>query len=103
VRINGRRMDMHRIDETVARGSTEIWRVTNDGGAPHSFHVHGVSFRVLDAPLAGWKDTVYVPPGRTLRLLVPFGGRADHHAPYMFHCHILRHEDRGMMGQFAVE
>jgi blue copper oxidase len=107
--INGERMDMDRIDETVAAGSTEIWEVVNTSGTPHSFHVHDVRFRILavdgsppTAALAGWKDTVYLPPNRTFRLIVPFGHYADPHTPYMLHCHVLRHEDQGMMGQFAV-
>jgi FtsP/CotA-like multicopper oxidase with cupredoxin domain len=52
--------------------------------------------------LRGLKDTVYVPPGETVRLLVRFGADADPDTPYMFHCHVLQHEDRGMMGQFVV-
>ncbi len=76
---------------------------------PPDFHVHGVSFRVIDyaggpppPQIAGWKDTVYIPPFQTVRLLVPFGGYADPHHPYMYHCHMLEHEDAGMMGQFVV-
>ena len=52
--------------------------------------------------LAGWKDTVYVPPDRQFGLVMPFADYADPHTPYMFHCHVLRHEDQGMMGQFIV-
>jgi blue copper oxidase len=107
--INGRSMDMDRIDETVAAGSTEVWQVTNTSGTPHSFHVHDVRFQILDldgspppAALSGWKDTVYLPPERTFRLVVRFGHYADPHMPYMLHCHLLRHEDQGMMGQFIV-
>ena len=85
-----------------------MWRVSNPGNTPHNFHVHGVQFRVLDVDgeppsplLAGWKDTVYVRPGTALRLAMRFD-HADPHSPYMFHCHLLQHEDRGMMGQFVV-
>jgi FtsP/CotA-like multicopper oxidase with cupredoxin domain len=108
-RINGDDMDMNRIDEVVTVGNTEVWTVTNDDGSPHSFHVHDVQFQILDidnepppAELAGWKDTVYVEPGATLRLIMRFRDYADPGAPYMFHCHLLRHEDQGMMGQFVV-
>lgn len=107
--INDRAMDMDRIDADVQAGSTELWTVTNTSGTPHSLHVHDVRFQVLDIdgvppppPLSGWKDTLYLPPRRTFRLLVPFGEYADPHTPYMFHCHLLRHEDQGMMGQFTV-
>jgi blue copper oxidase len=107
--INGKRMDMSRIDAVVRAGGTEVWEVSNPGNTPHSFHPHGVSFRVLDyagerpaAALRGSKDTVYVPPGETVRLLIRLPAYADRGTPYMFHCHVLEHEDRGMMGQFAV-
>ncbi|WP_275001352.1 multicopper oxidase family protein [Promicromonospora iranensis] len=107
--INGRRMDMGRIDEVVTEGSTEIWEVRSSVPMPHSFHVHDVQFRVLsvdgDAPppqLAGPKDTVYLEPRRTYRLLMRFDDYVDPETPYMFHCHMLLHEDEGMMGQFVV-
>jgi FtsP/CotA-like multicopper oxidase with cupredoxin domain len=107
--INGRDMDMDRVDEVVTVGTTEIWEVTNGDGNPHSFHPHLVHFTVLDvdgeAPppeLAGWQDTIYVPPGSTIRIIARFDDHADPTTPYMFHCHVLRHEDQGMMGQFVV-
>jgi FtsP/CotA-like multicopper oxidase with cupredoxin domain len=56
------------------------------------------------APLrAGWKDTIRLEPQRRYRLLVRFEDYADRNHPYMFHCHILKHEDQGMMGQVLVE
>jgi bilirubin oxidase len=107
--INDRKMAMDRIDAVVTVGTTEIWDVVNDMGAPHSFHVHDVQFRVQSidgapppASLAGWKDTVYLPPGQRFRLVIAFRDYADADHPYMFHCHLLRHEDSGMMGQFLV-
>jgi len=107
--INGLDMDMNRIDATITAGTTEIWDVTNVDGQAHAFHVHDVQFQVLDvdgdAPpehLSGWKDTVEIPASSTVRLIIPFGTHSDPASPYMFHCHILRHEDRGMMGQFVV-
>ncbi|HET8599794.1 MAG TPA: multicopper oxidase domain-containing protein [Segeticoccus sp.] len=107
--INDQSMDMSRIDEVVQVGDTETWAVTNEGGEPHSFHVHDVQFRVLSvdgAPpppeLSGLKDTVYLREGVTYRLLLHFTDYADPDTPYMFHCHMLRHEDEGMMGQFVV-
>lgn len=107
--INGRPMDMNRIDFAVTRGTAETWTVRNGDGMPHNFHVHDVRFRVLTvdgAPpppeLAGPKDTVFVPPGATLRLALRFDGPADPNTPYMYHCHLLWHEDQAMMGQFVV-
>ena len=108
-RINGLTMSMARVDAAVQRGTTELWEVTNRGNTPHNFHVHGIQFRVLEyaggrppAALSGPKDTVYVPPGETVRLAAGFSHHADAHAPYMFHCHLLEHADNGMMGQYVV-
>jgi blue copper oxidase len=106
--INGEDMAMDRIDAVATSGTSEIWEIEGSGET-HNFHVHGVSFQVLDidgapppARLDGWKDTVEIRSGTTTRLIVPFGNHTDDATPYMFHCHILRHEDRGMMGQFVV-
>ncbi|MEV6003203.1 multicopper oxidase domain-containing protein [Streptomyces griseomycini] len=107
--INGRSMDMGRIDGTVTRGTTEVWTIRNTNGMPHNFHVHDVQFRVVEvdgsAPppaLRGPKDTVFVPHGTTMKLALRFTGPADPDTPYMYHCHLLYHEDEGMMGQFVV-
>jgi FtsP/CotA-like multicopper oxidase with cupredoxin domain len=108
-RINSKSMDMDRIDAAVEAGSTEIWEITGQDGTPHNFHVHGVSFQVLSvnngAPppeLSGWKDTVFLPGAQTIQVIARFPAYADSAMPYMFHCHLLFHEDRGMMGQFLV-
>jgi FtsP/CotA-like multicopper oxidase with cupredoxin domain len=106
--INGRPMDMGRIDQAVTVDTTELWEVVNRSGNLHTFHVHGVQFKVVEqagAPpptLAGWKDSVFIPPASTTRLLVRFTGYTDPAVPYMFHCHLLEHEDNGMMGQVVV-
>jgi FtsP/CotA-like multicopper oxidase with cupredoxin domain len=108
-RINGRTYDPDRIDFAVAPGSTEVWELRNSSDNQHVFHVHGVSFTVVDydgaappAEMAGRKDSVFLPRGATVRIAVLFRPYADADAPYMFHCHILAHEDHGMMGQFVV-
>jgi FtsP/CotA-like multicopper oxidase with cupredoxin domain len=107
--INGQDMEMDRIDAVVEADSTERWVVRNEDGDPHNFHVHDVQFVVESVDggepppeLAGWKDTVFMPEGREVELLVRFSDYTDPDTPYMFHCHMLRHEDRGMMGQFVV-
>ena len=109
-RINGQRMDPDRIDATVTVDTSEVWEIENSSGNPHNFHIHDVQFQIIDIdgeppppPLAGWKDTVYIPPRQTVRLIAHFADYTDADVPYMFHCHILRHEDRGMMGQFLVD
>ncbi|MEM1066132.1 MAG: multicopper oxidase domain-containing protein [Pseudomonadota bacterium] len=105
--INGLPMNMDRIDESVAKGNTEIWRISVDDML-HPFHIHGCSFRILSqngtAPpdyASGWKDMVHVEEGWS-EVLVRFDYDAPADAPYMYHCHILEHEDCGMMGQFTV-
>jgi FtsP/CotA-like multicopper oxidase with cupredoxin domain len=108
--INGRKMAMDRIDFEVRAGSTEIWEIVNARSGmmeiPHSFHVHGVQFQILDINgkrppegEAGWKDTVLLWPGDRVRIVVPF---REFPGIYMYHCHLLEHEDDGMMGQFEV-
>lgn len=104
--INGQPFDMQRIDQRVALGSIEQWTVRSTMQS-HPFHIHGARFRVLSengkAPRAensGWKDTVLVE--NQVELLMQFTRPASVHAPYMYHCHILEHEDAGMMGQFTV-
>ncbi len=107
--INGRSMDMSRVDFRARPNSHEIWRVVNDSPMPHPFHVHNTQFRVLarngkrpGGHERGLKDTVLVNGQETVSLLVPMGPYADPDTPYMYHCHNLEHEDQGMMGQFVV-
>ncbi len=107
--INGKAMDMNRIDEKIRLGDVEIWEIRNDSPMPHPFHIHDIQFRILSRdgqppPLneRGLKDTVLVESGETVRIITQFENYADSKNPYMFHCHILEHEDAGMMGQFVV-
>ena len=102
--INDKLMDMHRIDERVKRGDVEIWELDGD---LHNFHVHGCSFQVLSvngkeppAHMRSWKDTVIVDEKSSF--IVRFDYTAPEEFPYMYHCHLLEHEDMGMMGQFVV-
>ena len=108
--INEKAMDHRRVDEIVRKGDMEIWEIRDEEALfYHPFHIHGVQFQVLDRdarPAAdyerGWKDTVLVNPFETVRVIARFVDYSDPHRPYMFHCHILEHEDMGMMGQFVV-
>ncbi|MDE2715603.1 MAG: multicopper oxidase domain-containing protein [Chloroflexota bacterium] len=106
--INGVLMDMNRIDETVRLGDTERWTITAETGR-HVFHVHQTQFQVLsingEPPQpeeAGWEDSIFVDPGREVVIASRFNSYADNDTPYMYHCHILDHEDLGMMRQFLV-
>lgn len=107
--INGKFFDMNRIDEEVNLNESEIWIIRNRGGMMHSdghpFHVHGTQFQVLSRngqlpppEERGFKDTVFVNVGEEVRIIVRF----SHPGIFMYHCHILEHEDNGMMGQFRV-
>lgn len=107
--INGRSMAMERIDFGVRAGTVEVWEVVNDNGFLHNFHVHDVQVQVLtvdgekpEPALRGRKDTVLLLPGKRYRLAMRFGDHSDPNTPYMYHCHLLQHEDNGMMGQFVV-
>ena len=104
--INGSAFDMKKVNETVAINTFEKWVIRADV-LFHPFHIHGVRFRVLSESGGkprienqGWKDTVLVRD--VTELLVEFTRPAAPEKPFMYHCHILEHEDAGMMGQFSV-
>lgn len=117
--LGGRTFDMGDVspEETVTAGSIHLWEFVNLPNpmgmeAAHPIHMHGRQFRVIDriggratntlrAGIVdgGWRDTVLVLPGETVRVQVTF----THHAGlYLYHCHILEHEDMGMMRNFRV-
>lgn len=98
--IDGREFDPDRVDQEVRVGSVEEWTIRNDSPMDHPFHLHVWPMQVVEAggalvdpPL--WLDVVNVPAREQVRVRVAFddfGGRT------VYHCHILDHEDRGMMG-----
>lgn len=108
-RINGLPFDMNKPMFAATKGQHERWVISGQGDMMlHPFHIHGTQFRILSengkapaAHRAGWKDTVRVEGGVS-EVLVKF----DHDAPkehaYMAHCHLLEHEDTGMMLGFTV-
>ncbi len=103
--INGKMMDMDRVDFTAKLGATEIWQIENIVGMDHPFHLHGYQFQVIDRngvpePFRSWKDMVNVPKHSTARIVVRY---ANYPGKWMFHCHILDHEDHGMMGILEVK
>jgi suppressor of ftsI/bilirubin oxidase len=121
--INGRTYHMDEIAFDVKRGAVEIWSISNPTmGMPHPMHIHGFSFQVLErigsppqvAATArfgqgrtvsdlGWKDTVLVWPGETVRVAIDFAHDFPGDQTYVFHCHNLEHEDGGMMINFRVK
>jgi FtsP/CotA-like multicopper oxidase with cupredoxin domain len=119
--LDGRTFDMHDAgaDETFPAGSSQIWEIVNTPGMmgmhqmAHPIHLHGPQFRILSREGystagavvaegfvdAGWADTVLVMPGETVRIKARF---TRHPGLYLYHCHILEHEDMGMMRNFRV-
>lgn len=103
--INGKTMDMARVDISTHVGATEIWQIENIVGMDHPFHLHGFQFQVLDRdgvpePYRAWKDMLNIPKHSTARIIVRYD---DYPGKWMFHCHILDHEDHGMMGVLEVK
>lgn len=109
VTINGKKFNKDRIDMTQKVGVTEVWELSNKpdpmGGMIHPFHIHGTQFKVLSVNgketvdnLKGWKDTIALEPGDRVKIAISFANKGV----YMYHCHILEHEDNGMMGQIEV-
>jgi len=107
--INNLSFDMNTINYSIPLNNIEIWTLTNQSPTAHPFHVHDVHFYVLDrngvAPPAseqGRKDVILVPAMQSTRVIMQFTDFANDNVPYMYHCHMLTHEDGGMMGQFEV-
>lgn len=107
--MNNQPFDMDSINITIPLNSKEIWTLTNSTEVAHPFHIHDIQFFVLDIngsspppQYAGLKDVILVKPDDTLRFITQFVTFADDSVPYMYHCHLLHHEDDGMMGQFLV-
>jgi FtsP/CotA-like multicopper oxidase with cupredoxin domain len=118
--LNGRPFSMMEVaaNERVKLGLTEEWDLVNVNaggmmgmGVPHPIHIHGGQFQVVSRSGAaggfaaglvdsGWKDTFLVLPGERVRVRVRF---ANHSGLFLYHCHILEHEDMGMMRNFLVE
>ena len=105
--LNGRSFDMQRVDLTSRVGAVEQWEIVNRSDMDHPFHIHGTQFTVLERELHGrversaypaLHDTVNLKSGETVRikLMQALPGRR------MYHCHVLEHEDQGMMGQVEV-
>ena len=106
--IDGKVFDMNRIDYQVKLGDIELWEFQNEGDSVHGMHVHGTQFQVAERLFGtgslqptdmGWKDTVYVSPNETVRILIRFSA---YKGIYLLHCHNLEHEDDGMMVNVEV-
>jgi len=108
--VNGKPFSFAEKGFTAKRGEDLRWRISEgDDQMPHPVHVHGCQFRIVsqsgekpEAYRAGWKDIAPISNGGFSEILVNFPHPADATAPYMAHCHILEHEDSGMMTAFTV-
>jgi bilirubin oxidase len=105
--INGRSFDIGRVDLVSNLGDVETWDIVNDTFMDHPIHIHGTQFQLLNresggrvtpAPYVAWHDTVDVPSRTTATIRV----RQDLPGKRMVHCHILEHEDAGMMAVLEV-
>lgn len=108
--FNDSTFNMDRIDYVIPINNTEIWKLVNETMVAHPFHIHDVQFYILDRNdgqiphngESGRKDVVFIPTGDSVRFITKFEDFTDTIIPFMYHCHILMHEDDGMMGQFIV-
>jgi blue copper oxidase len=107
--INNVQFQMEVVNEIVHLGDVEIWTITNQTQVAHPFHIHDVEFQIIDyngdnppPDQQGWKDVVLVMPQQSVSFITKFQDYADPDVPYMYHCHLLHHEDEGMMGSFVV-
>lgn len=107
--INGTSFDMNTVNYAIPLNNVEIWTLSNQSPIAHPFHIHDVQFYLTEingstppAHMAGRKDVVLVPAMQTVKFITKFETFCDSMAEYMYHCHMLPHEDDGMMGQFVV-
>jgi bilirubin oxidase len=105
--VNGRQFAMRRIDLSSRAGQVELWELVNQADMDHPFHLHGTQFQVVEReyggvttpePFLAWRDTVNLRAGETVRIKTVQYQRGVR----MFHCHIIEHEEAGMMGQLRV-
>jgi cuproxidase len=108
--VNGKSFSVTEKPFAAPRGQDLHWRISEgDDTMPHPVHIHGCQFRIVsqsgqkpEAYRAGWKDIAPISNGGFSEILMNFPHHAGATAPYMAHCHILEHEDSGMMTAFTV-
>jgi bilirubin oxidase len=107
--FNGKLFDMDSINYIIPIDDTEIWEIKNSTMVAHPFHIHDVQFNLLERDgnmpptfERGRKDVVLIKSNETIKFITKFETFTDTVVPYVYHCHILMHEDDGMMGQFLV-
>lgn len=105
--IDGKMFDPDRVDTRARLGTVEEWTIRNESDELHVFHIHQVDFQVVEVngepqPFIGHQDTQITPVRGEVKVLIPFtnpviAGR------FIYHCHIMAHEDNGMMAVIEVE
>lgn len=101
--INGRTFNPDRVDTRVRLNAVEDWEFVNPSTMDHPMHIHTNPFQVIGsdgAPIRAWKDVVVVPARSRVRVRTAF---RDFVGRTMYHCHILDHEDFGMMGVLEIQ
>jgi len=98
--LGDRQFDATRVDEVVKLNTNEEWVIRNTSQEQHPFHIHTNDFQVMSInnkpyPARGLQDTVPLPVGGAVRIRMRFRNFVG---AYVYHCHILGHEDAGMMG-----
>jgi FtsP/CotA-like multicopper oxidase with cupredoxin domain len=104
--LNGKIFDHDRIDTRVPLGSVEEWTIKNDSDDMHVFHIHQMHFQVTEIngqkqDFDGYLDTVRVPERGEVKIIIPFTDPIIV-GKFVYHCHVLEHEDKGMMGIIEV-
>lgn len=99
--INGRQFDIGRVDTTVKLGDVEEWTLVNPSQELHQFHIHQTDFQVTKlngkpVDFIGYRDNVYIPATGSITIRIPFIDPVVL-GKFVYHCHILEHEDGGMM------
>jgi len=104
--INGKAFNRSRTDFRVPLGSTQRWRVSNVSPVTHYVHIHAEQWHTVTRDGGtppewerGLEDTWRLDPGETIEVAAHF---TDYTGPFMIHCHMLNHEDHGMMARFLV-
>jgi FtsP/CotA-like multicopper oxidase with cupredoxin domain len=102
--LNGERFDHHRVDLHGKLGALEVWELENRGDMDHPFHLHTYPFQILERDgvpevVRAWKDVVNVRRHERVKIAVPL---RDFTGLTVYHCHVLEHEDLGMMGLLEV-
>jgi FtsP/CotA-like multicopper oxidase with cupredoxin domain len=104
--VDRRTFDPNRTDTRVKLGAVEEWTIRNEADELHDFHIHQTHFQVTEVngvpqPFRGYQDIVDVPMHGAVKVIIPFTDPVIV-GKFVYHCHLLAHEDRGMMATIEV-